>query len=66
MVPGHALSWAGTYEAFAHIWVGVMLTKLIQKPQDLNESLDRKLVGFLLVVATILEVVMFMIFKRGL
>jgi hypothetical protein len=25
-VPGHELSWAGTYEAFAHIWVGILLT----------------------------------------
>lgn len=25
-VPGHGLSWAGTYEAFAHIWVGVVGT----------------------------------------
>ena len=24
-VPGHGLSWPGTYEAFAHIWVGVLL-----------------------------------------
>ena len=23
-VPGHGLSWAGTYEAFAHIWVGAV------------------------------------------
>jgi len=26
MVPGHSLSWAGTYEAFAHIWVGILIT----------------------------------------
>lgn len=26
LVPGHDLSWAGSYEAIAHIWVGVMLT----------------------------------------
>jgi len=24
-IPGHALSYAGTYEAFAHIWVGVLV-----------------------------------------
>jgi hypothetical protein len=23
-VPGHDLSWAGTYEAVAHLWVGAM------------------------------------------
>lgn len=25
-VPGHGLSWPGSYEAFAHIWIGVMAT----------------------------------------
>jgi hypothetical protein len=25
IVPGHGLSWAGTYEAFAHLWVGGLL-----------------------------------------
>lgn len=25
-VPGHSLSWAGTYEAFTHIWVGIVGT----------------------------------------
>jgi hypothetical protein len=24
-VPGHGLSWPGTYEAAAHIWVGYLL-----------------------------------------
>jgi len=24
-VPGHAVSWPGSYEAMAHIWVGVLL-----------------------------------------
>lgn len=24
-VPGHGLSWPGTYEALAHIWAGIML-----------------------------------------
>jgi hypothetical protein len=24
-VPGHGLSWPGTYEALAHIWVGAVL-----------------------------------------
>lgn len=31
LVPGHDLSWPGTYEAFAHIWVGVLLTLACQK-----------------------------------
>ena len=25
-IPGHDLSWAGTYEAFAHIWVVILIT----------------------------------------
>lgn len=24
-VPGHGLTWAGTYEAFAHLWVGYLI-----------------------------------------
>ena len=24
-IPGHGVSWPGTYEAMAHIWVGVLL-----------------------------------------
>lgn len=24
-VPGHGVSWPGTYEAVAHIWVGVLI-----------------------------------------
>jgi hypothetical protein len=24
-VPGHGLSWPGSYEALAHIWIGVMV-----------------------------------------
>lgn len=25
LIPGHGLSWAGTYEAVVHIWVGIVL-----------------------------------------
>lgn len=30
-VPGHGFSWPGTYEAFAHIWVGVLLVLSFQR-----------------------------------
>jgi hypothetical protein len=30
-VPGHDLSYAGTYEALAHIWVGVLFTLATQQ-----------------------------------
>jgi hypothetical protein len=28
-VPGHELSWAGTYRALAHIWVGILMVLCI-------------------------------------
>jgi hypothetical protein len=31
MVPGHGLSWPGTYEAFAHIWVGMLICSIFSK-----------------------------------
>lgn len=30
-VPGHGLTYAGSYEAFAHIWVGVLLVLSFQR-----------------------------------
>lgn len=30
-VPGHELSLAGSYEAFAHIWVGVLIGLAMQR-----------------------------------
>jgi hypothetical protein len=30
-IPGHELSVPGTYEAFAHIWVGILLMLSLQK-----------------------------------
>lgn len=52
-VPGHELSWPGTYEALAHIWVGYMIC-LIAHIQELQKP------AFIaLVFATTLEVIMF-------
>ncbi len=31
VVPSHELSWPGTYEAFAHIFVGILLTLCFNK-----------------------------------
>lgn len=31
LIPGHALTWPGTYESMAHIWVGVLLCLSFQK-----------------------------------
>ena len=53
IVPGHHLSWDGTYEAFAHIWVGFLLAVAILKPNH------REFAVWLLVIITVLEVVMF-------
>jgi drug/metabolite transporter (DMT)-like permease len=55
-VPGHDLSPAGTYEAFAHIWVGSMLTASFL-------CWDRcagKMAAVFLVLLTVLETVMFL------
>jgi hypothetical protein len=30
-VPGHGLTYAGSYEAFAHIWVGALIVLATQK-----------------------------------
>lgn len=49
-VPGHGLSWPGSYEAFAHIWVGAMLVLALQK---------NKLALVLLIALTVFETVMF-------
>ena len=31
LVPGHGVSIAGTYEAFAHIWVGVLIALALRR-----------------------------------
>jgi hypothetical protein len=53
-VPGHDLSYAGTYEAVAHIWVGMLLMWCFY-------GRDRALALVSLSAITILETVMFLI-----
>lgn len=54
IIPGHDLSWPGTYEAFAHIWVGILFGFIIA-------DYYRKYSIWSLVVITVLEVIMFML-----
>ncbi len=56
MVPGHPLSLPGSYEAGAHIWVGVLLAMSILC-WDHNLG---KLALAMLLALTILETVMFL------
>lgn len=53
-VPGHGLSWPGTYEAFAHIWLGGMFVLAICKREY------RMLAIVLLVVLSLFELWMFL------
>lgn len=54
LIPGHDLSWPGTYEAMAHIWVGVLLVFCFQAKFRVWAIIS-------LAVITILEVVLFML-----
>jgi hypothetical protein len=53
LVPTHGLSFAGSYEAFAHIWVGILIALLFVKPFRLSA-------GVALAIITTLEIVMFL------
>ncbi len=54
-VPGHDLSLAGTYEAFAHIWVGALIAMIFDKFDK-----DRRFAaGLTLGLLTLLEIVAF-------
>ncbi len=57
-VPGHGLSYAGTYEALAHIWCGAMIVLTVY---EWNNEHIGKLYLFLLLLATALETVMFLL-----
>jgi hypothetical protein len=68
LVPGHDLSWAGTYEALAHIWVGyAMAAWWFDHPPIYDTSRFGWLYSrdgrYLLVLLglTVLETVMFLI-----
>lgn len=57
MVPGHGLSWPGTYEAFAHILVGMLICLgCIGQYKE-----DRVFAWIALAVLTALETVMFLL-----
>ena len=51
-VPGHGLSWPGTYEALTHIAIGSILVACFVKPYRMVAILS-------LVAITIFEVIMF-------
>lgn len=49
LIPSHTLSWPGTYEAFAHIWCGVLITLGCQ---------GKKQAWLALGIITVLEIIM--------
>lgn len=55
LVPGHGLSWPGSYEAFAHLWVGFLFGVLAFRP------VDRWFVAAVLFAITVLETVLFLL-----
>jgi len=52
-IPGHDLSWPGTYEAFAHIWVGMLLVFCFRRG-----TLQKSAI-ICLVITSVIEIVMF-------
>ena len=55
-VPGHDLSWPGSYEALAHIWVGALMAMIVFDERRWTSAA-------LLVGLTALETAMFL--SRG-
>lgn len=53
-VPGHGLSWPGTYEAFAHLWCGFLLGVVAFRPNG------RWFAAIVLCTITVLETVAFL------
>lgn len=53
LVPGHGLSWPGTYEAFAHLWCGFLLGVIVFRKDHRWSAL------VVLAAITALETVMF-------
>ncbi len=62
-VPGHGVSWPGTYEAFAHIWVGVLICLAWQRRKPMFRLMASPWPLRLLVTITVLEVVMSVVSK---
>lgn len=67
LVPGHALTWAGSYEALAHIWVGVLVAVGLTPTPDGTDAFtaydlfrNRVAAWSCLTAATVLETVMFL------
>jgi hypothetical protein len=56
-IQGHDLSWPGTYEAFVHIWVGILLVFCFSKVKEVRWTSILSLT-----IITVLEVIMF--FRR--
>jgi hypothetical protein len=56
-IQGHDVSWPGTYEAFAHIWVGILLVFCFSKVKEVRWTSILSLT-----IITVLEVIMF--FRR--
>lgn len=56
-VPGHDLSVAGSYEAFAHIWVGALLLASFTR---CIEPTERWVARASLATITVVEIVMFL------
>ena len=54
-IHSHALSWPGTYEAFAHIWVGMLLALWIFRPDYRSSAAEW------LIIITVIEVVMYLV-----
>jgi hypothetical protein len=52
-IPGHGLSYAGTYEALAHIWVGAMIVLVFDERY-------RVMALAALLATTVIETVMFL------
>lgn len=57
-VPGHGLSWPGTYEALVHIWIGYVIKMIADAFQAGEKAKGWKITG-LLVALTVLEIIMF-------
>jgi hypothetical protein len=55
-IPGHNLTWPGTYEAFAHIWVGYLIAIIIFFWNDMRGKVAALCLAFI----TVLEIIMFL------